>query len=409
MRLFKSLRAARIGAPLLLTAVALGACKPRSPVSRYETVLVSRGPLTSKVTASGTLSALVTVTVGAQVSGRITKLHCDFNSKVKKGELLAEIDPLLFQATLDSQMADVVSAKAQLASAIATQELNQANFDRAARLITQKLMDQADYDTAKANLDIAKAAVGTAKGNLMTQEAQVRQARTNLFYTRIISPVDGVVISRNVDIGQTVVSSFQAPALFTIAQDLQKMQIDTSVAESDIGKIKAGMTATFTVDAYPGEKFTGHIRQIRENPQTVQNVVTYDVVIDVPNPDLKLLPGMTASTEVVIDKREDVLQVSNAAFRFHPPPDFEGMPARKPHPKGEAGGLRAEHESEHRPADHKTLWVLRDGHPEMAPVRIGLSDGHETEIAEGQIQEGDKIITGLSADAKAQAGMRRLF
>lgn len=388
----------------------LAACKPAKEVSKYETVPVSKGSLVSKVTASGTVSAIVTVTVGAQVSGRIIKLYADFNSPVKKGELLAEIDPLLYKAALDSQAADVVSARAQIASAVATVELDQANYDRAVRLFALKLMDQADYDTAKGTLAVAKAAVETARGNLMTQEAQVRQAKANLEYTRIISPIDGVVISRSVDVGQTVVSSYQAPALFTIAQDLQKMQVDTSVAESDIGKLKAGVPATFSVDAYPGEKFAGRIRQIRDAPQTVQNVVTYDVVIDVDNPDLKLLPGMTANAEVVIEKRENVLEVSNAAFRFHPPSDFEGVPKRAK-ASGEAGGLpvakegRGEHEG--HGAGHKTVWVLKDGKPVMESIKVGISDGHQTEIAEGSIEEGDIIITGINADASPKSGMMR--
>jgi HlyD family secretion protein len=405
-------------AALVLVAVLGAGCRSHgTPASKYETVQVSKGPLVSKVTASGTVSALVTVTVGAQVSGRVIKLHADYNSVVKKGQLLAEIDPLLYQAALDSQAADVVSAKAQIASAIATRELNQANYERAKKLFALKLMDQADFDTAKANLDTATAAIDTARGNLLTQEAQVRQARANLYYTKIISPIDGVVISRSVDVGQTVVSSYQAPALFIIAQDLQKMQVDTSVAESDIGKLKSGVQASFTVDAYPGEKFVGTIRQIRDNPQTVQNVVTYDVVIDVSNPDFKLLPGMTASAEVVTDHRDDVLHVSNAAFRFHPPADFEGAPRQHQHgsgsPKSETGLTAVgehEHAHEHHSPDRKMIWVLRDDHPVMVPIRIGISDGHETEIAEGQIEEGDKVITGLAADpGKQQTGMRRLF
>ena len=406
---------------------AVAGCRDKSTdASKYETVPVTRGVLTSRVTASGTVSAIVTVTVGAQVSGRIEKLFVDYNSKVKKGQLLAQIDPLLFQAALDSQVADVVAAKAQIESAVATAALDEANYKRDIELFKQKLLDQADFDTARFTLDVAKAAITNARGNLLTQEAQVRTARANLYYTKIISPIDGVVVSRSVDTGQTVVSSYQAPALFVIAQDLQKMQVDTNVAEADIGRIQVGQKASFTVDAYPGEHFKGRIRQMRVSPQTVQNVVTYDVVIDVDNPDLKLLPGMTANAEFVTSRREDVLKVSNAAFRFRPPADLlppveqrhrrgdgshsEGKTAEGKAGEGKTGEVRLGPDKDARPPDRKNLWVLREGQPKMIPVQVGVTDGHETEIVSGDVQESDVVISAVNSDNnKGQAGMRRLF
>src|SRR6185312_1634330 len=264
----------------------------RKPVARFETTKITRGNITARVTATGTLSALVTVQVGSQVSGRISEIKVDFNSPVKKGQLIAKIDPQLFLAALEQAKANVAVEQGQIEQA----KVNFKNLDlqrqRNRQLRKQNLIAQADLDTSEAAADAAKA-------NIDVQEAQLAQAKANLDYTTIVSPTDGTVISRAVDVGQTVAASFSAPVLFTIAQDLTKMQVDTSVAEADVGKLRAQMQATFTVDAYPTERFKGVVRQIRNAPTTVQNVVTYDAVIDVDNSDLKLKPGMTANVTFV--------------------------------------------------------------------------------------------------------------
>ncbi|HZJ52636.1 MAG TPA: efflux RND transporter periplasmic adaptor subunit, partial [Myxococcaceae bacterium] len=289
---------------------------------QYQTAAVARGPVVARVTATGIVSAVLTVQVGSQVSGRIAKLNADYNSTVKKGELIAEIDPALFQANLEQAKANVLAAEGQLKQAEANVLAAQRTYDRNKPLRASNLIAQADLDNAETTLQAAKAAVVAARGNLAQARAQLTQSQVNLAYTRILSPIDGTVISRSVDVGQTVAASLQAPTIFTLAGDLQKMQVDTSVAEADVGKLAPGMEATFVVDAFPDERFRGTIRQIRNSPQTQQNVVTYDAVIDVNNPDLKLRPGMTANVTVVYADRQDVLRVPNAALRFRPPPEM---------------------------------------------------------------------------------------
>jgi HlyD family secretion protein len=419
-----------VGLAVLLVALAgwryLGRATPLS----YETATVDKGPVIARITATGVLSALVTVQVGAQVSGRITSITVDFNSPVKKGQLITKLDPVLYQAGVDNARANWVAAKAQVAKAD-VQELDaKRQYDRTVVLKQQDLMSQADLDTAEATWRAAVAQTGTAKGQLEQARASLKQAEENLNYTSIFSPIDGVVISRNIDVGQTVAASLQAPTLFTIAEDLRRMQVDTSVAEADVGKLHDGMEATFLVDAYPNEKFSGRIRQIRNAPQTVQNVVTYDAVIDVANPDLKLKPGMTANVTVVYAERQDVIRVPNAALRFRPPPEMlaqlgggraPGNPGRTAggapgSPGGGGGGQRGPTAGARPPAavgeGQKTLWVLRDGKPLPVRVTTGVSDGTLSEVSEGSLKLGDVVITGIaSAPAPGTAGgpPRRLF
>ncbi|HEY6004768.1 MAG TPA: efflux RND transporter periplasmic adaptor subunit, partial [Anaeromyxobacter sp.] len=296
----------------------------KSGPAAIETARVDRGRIVAKVTATGTLSALVTVQVGSQVSGRIASLEADFNSPVKKGQVIARIDPQLFDAAVEQARANAVAAQGNLAKAKAQALDAQRQLERTRALAERKLVAQADLDTAEAGADAAKASVEAAQGSLEQTRAALHQAQVNLAYTRIVSPTNGVVISRNVDVGQTVAASLQAPTLFVIAEDLSKMQVDTSVAEADVGRLRAGMPATFTVDAFPGEVFRGNVRQVRNAPQTVQNVVTYDAVVDVSNPEQKLKPGMTATATFVYAEKDDVLRVPNAALRFRPPPGFGG-------------------------------------------------------------------------------------
>jgi HlyD family secretion protein len=277
---------------------------PKAPVVEYKTSPVERKKLVAQVTASGTLSARVTVQVGSQVSGRVQEILVDWNSPVKKGQLIARIDPQLFQAALEQANANYLSAKAQLVKS-EVQVLNDERiYARAKALAAQSLAGQAEVDAAETTAKVSRAQVDVSKAALAQAQASLNQAQVNLSYTKILSPIDGIVISRSVDVGQTVAASLSAPVLFTIAEDLRKMQLDTNVAESDVGRMEAGQSAQFSVDAYPGRKFYGEIAMIRNAPQTVQNVVTYDAVLAVDNADLKLRPGMTANIAIIYQERE---------------------------------------------------------------------------------------------------------
>ena len=379
---------------------------------RFDTTQVDRGRIVSKVTATGTLSAIVTVQVGSQVSGRIAALYADFNSSVTKGQLVAKIDPQLFEASVEQARANLVAAQGNLAKAKAQAVDADRQYQRNVTLAARKLIAQADLDTSQANADAAKAAVDAAAGTVEQAKAELHSAQVNLAYTDIISPTDGTVISRNVDVGQTVVSSMTASTLFLIAEDLRKMQVDTSVAEADIGKLQSGMKATFTVDAYLNERFVGTIRQVRNSPQTVQNVVTYDAVIDVPNSELKLKPGMTANCTFVWAERDDALRVPNAALRFRPPAELLARPnpargAGTPGSTANAattqsgGGGRKSPTAGGSDASQKTVWVLRGGKPESVPIRTGVSDGSLTEVVEGGLSQGDLVITDATVGGSA--------
>lgn len=368
-----------IAAGLAIAAVA-GYCALRSNPQaepRYRTAEVDRGEIVARVSASGALAALVTVEVGSQVTGRIQSLHADFNSPVRKGELIAKIDPALFEASVAQASANVAAARGNVARLEVQSDDAQRQALRARQLFEQRLISENDRDTAVTAARAAEAAVAQGRGQLGQARSALRQAETNLRYTDIRAPTDGIVISRAVNVGQTVAASLQAPVLFTIAQDLRAMEVHTNVAEADIGRLVAGMPATFTVDAYPGKVFRGRIREIRNAPQVVQNVVTYDAVIDVANPALELKPGMTAAVTVVTGRRENVLRVPNAALRFRPP---------------EAPGARS------RTA---TVWVLRTAELQAVPVGTGLSDGSHTEITGGALRAGEAVVTGLAAGESA--------
>jgi HlyD family secretion protein len=435
----------------------------------FTTVKVERGRITARVTATGTLSAHVTVLVGSQVSGRIQQINVDFNSVVKKGDVIAKIDPQIFQAAVLQSRANLIAANGNLQKARAQAVDADRQFVRAKQLNDEGIISKADRDTAEANAAVAKAQIEAARGAVEQAKASLSQAEINLAYTTIVSPIDGVVISRSVDVGQTVAASLQAPTLFTIAQDLKEMQVDTNITEGDVGKLAPGMAATFVVDAYPNERFKGVIRQIRNAPQTMQNVVTYDAVIDVQNPDLKLKPGMTANVTVIYADKEGVLTLSNAALRFRAPPALAGSgkpnggpprsgnasagelppslgssapssgaplasgapsgapssgapPSDSALPSGDAapvgsgtGGRRGrggrgngERGSE-MPLDLRFVWVLRGPKPERVPVRIGLTDGTSTEIVGGGLNEGDAVVTeAISPDDSAAHGQARL-
>jgi HlyD family secretion protein len=389
------------GAALLCVVGLVALPKLRTkPGPRYELATVERGSVVAKVTATGVLSALVTVQVGTQVSGRIATLLVDFNSAVKKDDVIARIDPALFTANVQQSKANWMAALAAVKQAkVKAVDANRVR-GRDRELRKQNLIAQADLDTAETNAEAAEAAVEAAAAAVDQSKAQLDQAQVNLNYCTVRSPINGVVISRSVDVGQTVAASLAAPTLFTIAEDLSRMQVDTSVAEADVGRLKPGMEATFTVDAYPNERFKGTIRQIRNAAQTVQNVVTYDAVIDVQNPELKLKPGMTANCTVIYAEEHDVLRVPNAALRYHPMPEPGAKGEWKRSQRG-ASGKSPNGGSPPGQPGVRMLWVLRDGKPTGVKVKLGLTDGTFTQV-EGELQEGDQAVTGLLDSSNPQ-------
>ena len=361
-----------------------------SGATSYQTAAVGRGGITQAVTATGTLNPVVNVQVGSQVSGNIAKLFADFNSQVKAGQVVAQIDPMLFQAA-------VTQAEGDLASAQAALELAKVNATRTQALFAQKNSSQQDLDTAMANLHQAEA-------NVKIKQGALDKAKADLEHCAIISPVDGVVISRSVDVGQTVAASLQAPVIFQIANDLTKMQIDTNVAEADVGVVEVGQDVDFTVDAFPMRTFHGKVVQVRNAPITVQNVVTYDTVIGVNNDDLKLKPGMTANVSIVIAHKDDVLQLKNAALRFRPAdaaPEAKSSAAPAARPGGSPGGARPSGGREKRGGD-RTVYVLAGNRPKPVQIKTGISDGIVTEVATG-LKEGDQVITAELNSATASA------
>jgi HlyD family secretion protein len=361
------------GALVVAAGATYGLLSARARQPHFETMRAERGHMTAVVAATGTLSAVTTVQVGTQVSGRVAELFADFNTPVKKGQPLATLDPQLLQAAVDQAQANYVVAQGGLATARAQMAHATRDLTRARSLWRQDLLTRQELDADDANFGAARGQLAAAKGTLAQAAAALHQARVNLGYTKILSPIDGVVVSRNVDVGQTVAASLQAPTLFTIAEDPRKMQVDTNVAEADVGKLTPGMKAAFRVDAFPGETFHGLVRQIRSAAQVVQNVVTYDAVIDFDNADLKLKPGMTANVTFVFAQKDDALKIPTAALRFRPPPAL-----------AQTQPLLADGE--------RLVWAMRGGQPQPVRVRTGLTEGSATEVVEGAVSPGDALI-----------------
>ena len=369
--------------------IVIWAMMPKKPSGeeRYATVALERGAITQTVSANGTLNPVVLVNVGSQVSGIVQKLHADFNDHVKAGQILLELDPSLLRAQLRQSEANLASARASL-------ELARANEVRERNLVAQ------EYDTQQ-NLDAAVQVYKSAQAQVDLSEAQVVRDRANLGYAIIRSPVSGVVVSRLVDVGQTVAASFQTPTLFTIAQDLTHMQIDSSYAEADVGNIRVGQQASFRVDAFPNRNFHGQVRQVRLNPTTQQNVVTYDVVVAVDNSDLVLMPGMTAYVSITVAQRKDVLLVPNAALRFRP---AEGGTKQGGESKGEHGKDKGGES-----AQAGTVYVLDNGQPRPVRIAVGITDNRMTEVSGGELKEGDKVIVSdrqVGSPGDRRGGMR---
>ena len=369
---------------------------------RYTTATVTRGPVTRAVIATGTVNPVLTIIVGSYVSGTIQDVECDYNTRVKKGQVCAKIDPRPYQTVVDQNRANLVVAQAQLAKDKANLSYAQVNYERNARLAKTNAVSKDAVDSARSALDQAQAQIGVDEATIKQRQAQLEAAEVNLGYTNIVSPVDGTVVSRNVTIGQTVAASFQTPTLFLIATDLTQMEVDTNVSESDIGAIKDGDKATFTVDAFPNRTLEGKVTQVRQSPQNIQNVVTYDAVVSVDNKDLALKPGMTAASRIITAERPNVLRVPSQALRYSP------------------GGLRA---AAHAPAatgsrsasasNQGAVYVLRDGQPVRVPVTVGLDDDTNAEIVKGDLQPGERVIVteqrGSTAKNGATAGPRLRF
>jgi len=366
---------------ILVATTAWYLVKKENGAPQYKTATLQRGDLDAKVTATGTVNAVTTVLIGTQVSGTINALYVDFNSPVTKGQLLAQIDPATIQAQVDQAVASLLSAEANLKKAQASLLDARRTYERNKQLMANNFIAQSDLDTSETNAQAADAQLDAAKAQVLQGRAALSQAQTNLRYTRIVSPVNGTVISRSIDVGQTVAASFQTPTLFTIAQDLTKMQIDTSVDEADIGKVKVNQDVRFTVDAYPDINFTGKVSEVRNAPTTVQNVVTYDVIVQVDNADLKLKPGMTANVSIITESRKGVLLVPNSALRFRPQAEGDGSTnAVKKSATGNKG-----------PA----IWILENNKPKQKKITTGISDGSFTEVVSGELKEGQEVIVSM--------------
>lgn len=354
---------------LILVLLFLIAKKFIKTGDEYITAPLKKGTIIKVIEASGTINPVQTATVGSQVSGKITAVYVDYNSPVKKGQLLAEIDTSLFQASVDQQRANIQNAKAQLRKLEATTNYDKLMYERYANLLKKGYVSNAEVDQLEATYLADVASIQAQKAQIKESEAALVTAEANLGYTKIISPVDGVIISKDVEVGETVASSFQTPELFSVAEDLTKMQIETNVSEADIGNVSVGQEADYTLDGYPDETFKGYVNQVRLSSTTTSNVVTYTVVITVDNKDLKLKPGMTANVSIVVNKKEDILTVINPALKFTPV------------------GTNVKY-------DTQGIWVLKNNVPERITIETGIADDMKTEIITDELKENDMVIIG---------------
>lgn len=351
--------------------------------SPYSLAKIEKKNIIEKVEASGTVNPVQTVSIGSQVSGMIKEIYVDFNSKVKKGQLLAQIDPSLFQAQVDQARANLGSKKADYEKAKSLLVYDKANYERYKELYKKRYVSKNDLDLSQSTYLAQLANVNASKASIAQANATLQNNLTNLRYTKIISPVEGVVVSREVDVGQTVAASFQTPTLFSVAQDLTEMQIEVSVSEADIGKIKNGQTVDYTLDGYPNEVFKGKVTQVRISPTTVSNVVTYTVIVTVENDSNILKPGMSANVEIITKQKNNALCVENAAMRFTPTEITGG-----------------------KKFDAQGIWVLRKNKPVRIKIKTGVTDSEYTEIITNEIKEGEDIIIG-NLDKKSKKNTKR--
>jgi HlyD family secretion protein len=388
--------------------------------SPYVTVPAQRGNVTQVVSSTGTLQAVVTVLVGSQISGTIDKLFADFNTKVKAGQVVAQLNQDKFKAAVDQARANLLAAESNLAKAKVSVVDAQRTLERNRELRKRDLMPQSELDAAQTAYDAALAQLEVNKAQSAQAQAGLNQAMVDLNNTVIRSPVDGIVISRNVDVGQTVAASLQAPTLFTIANDLAKMEVHTNVDEADVGNVTEGQEVTFTVDAFPARRFRGRVHQVRNAPTVVQNVVTYDAVVRIDNKELLLKPGMTANVQFLVNRQENVLTIPNMAIRFKPPDQKNeaqellrqeqsraaptvGAKRTSRSPGGAGGG-------ESRGGRRISIYLLRNGKSEPVEVQLGITDGSKTEVREGELKENDPVIIGVvSAGTQSQTGVVNPF
>jgi HlyD family secretion protein len=374
-----------VGVALIAATVGSLAWRLAARPARYVTVPVAEGDLVRSIATTGSVNPVVTVQVGTYVSGPIQTISCDFNTEVEAGQLCAKIDPRPYQEVLDQAKANLASAEAQLRKDQASLTYAKINYERDRGLRETGVVSQDVVDSERSAYDQAVSQVHLDQAAIQERRAALDAAQVNLDYTDIISPVKGTVVSRNVDVGQTVAASFQTPTLFLIAQDLAKMQVDTNVSESDVGLAAIGQKATFSVEAYPHQTFEGKVVQVRRAPITVQNVVTYDVVIGVDNPEHKLFPGMTANARIIVDERRGVRVVPVRALRFDP----DGAGAAEERARASEEGHR--------------VWVLRGGRPAAVPVSIGLDDGTHVEITDDALALGEPVIVDAADGAGGRA------
>ncbi|HWE20862.1 MAG TPA: efflux RND transporter periplasmic adaptor subunit [Hyphomicrobiaceae bacterium] len=387
-----------VGAALLVLVVWLAASSRSGSAVRYVTEPVVRSNLTVIVTATGSVQPTNHVDISSELSGTVRKVNVDFNSKVKVGEVLAELDTDKWVATVESSRARVAAAKAKVEEAYATSIEKERDLARKSDLSERKVVSMLDLDTARAARDRAVAALASARADVGVAEAELRLNEANLAKAKIVSPINGVVLKRDVDPGQTVASSLQAPVLFSIAEDLRQMEVQVDVDEADVGKVRQGQDATFTVDAYPDRRFSARIRELRYGSEVVQGVVTYKAVLSTDNSELLLRPGMTATAELAVQRVEQALLIPNAALRFSPPmqtePDERGgllqklLPGR---PRFRAASRRED------TGKSRTVWVLRNGEPSPIVIAIGASDGKRTEVLKGGLSEANAVITDTIA------------
>jgi HlyD family secretion protein len=386
--------------------------------SPYVTVVVKKATISQVVSSTGTLQAVVTVQVGSQVSGTIDKLYANFNTKVKAGQIVAQLNQDKFKAAVDQARANLLAAESNLAKAKVSIADTQRTLARNKELMKRNLVAQSDLDAAQTAYDAAMAQLEVNKAQAAQAQAGLNQTKVDLDNTVIRSPVDGIVISRNVDVGQTVAASLQAPTLFTIANDLSKMEVHTNVDEADVGSVNEGQEVTFTVDAYPARRFKGMVYQVRNAPIVVQNVVTYDAVVRIDNKELLLKPGMTANVQFLVSQREDVLAIPNMAMRFKPPEQKDEaqellrqeqsraaptVGARRTSRSGGGGGGRG--------VRSVRIYVFKDSKAQPVDIQLGITDGSKTEVRGGELKENDAVIIGMASGARAenQSGITNPF
>ncbi|HSE88195.1 MAG TPA: efflux RND transporter periplasmic adaptor subunit [Candidatus Binatia bacterium] len=386
--------------------------------SPYVTMPVQRGNVSQVVSSTGTLQAVVTVLVGSQVSGTIDKLFADFNTKVKAGQVVAQLNQDKFKASVDQARANLLAAESNLAKAKVSVVDAQRTLERNRELRKRDLMAQSELDAAQTAYDAALAQLEVNKAQTAQAQAALNQATVDLNNTVIRSPVDGIVISRSVDVGQTVAASLQAPTLFTIANDLAKMEVHTNVDEADVGNVSEGQEVTFTVDAFPARRFRGRVHQVRNAPTVVQNVVTYDAVVRIDNKELLLKPGMTANVQFLVNRREDVLTIPNMAIRFKPPDQKDEAQELLRREQSRAAPTVGARRTSRAPGGgggsrggrRTTIYVLSAGKAEPVEVQLGITDGSKTEVRDGELREKDAVIIGMaSAGAQSQTGVVNPF